>query len=1141
MRKLPAYLLQPTDLPVDFGRFMLTRVLGDGAMARVFLAERQGTAGFTKEVALKVIRPRVGGDAFEFREMLLQEARLGAFLRHTNVVDVYELGEVEDQLYMAMELVEGLTLEQTLALDANPPLGVALDIAIQACQGLAFAHDLYIDGRAAGVVHRDLKPSNLLLSWSGTVKVADFGIAKVAERDLGLTQVGQIRGTPSYMSPEQVLGNALDKRSDVFSLAVILYRLFTGQKLFQEENTTSLLITIRDVDQYLADPVHLERAKKVLPRLDTVLARCLKENADERIADCHELGALLQGLRRTVPRRPTLYDWLVEIRSEHFKAPPKTDASLPTMAVDSTQTDQPPDEEPTESLDEGAPPKPKVTKRTSNIPALSDEFVGRERELAAISKALKKGARMVTITGLPGVGKTRLAHEFASQMHRDQEIDGGVWFCDLANALTLPGMLSVIGGVFNVPAAESEEDADRVEKIGRGLDGHGETLVLLDNFEQLVRVGIRTLRRWMEIAPNTTFIVTSQQALRLREEHVVSLEPLAPKAAVELFLKRARAISSREISSKVANTIVERLDRIPLAIELAAARVRLLSPTQILKRLDRRFELLTSTGKTALGHNSTLHSAIAWSWNLLEPWEQTTLAQCSVFVSGFSLEVAEHVVDLTTYPNAPWLLDIVDGLVDKSLIRVTSSEDENGNPRFDMYSSIQAFARAKLEESGDTAAAKDRLALRLLETAQKNVDRLPTRDGAQAIRALVNETDNLMASMQHVRKSAPDVCGRLALALTHMLGRVGPDTKLVEIATEALKYVTADHPTIDAELRIQRGMAQIRLGNDAAADEDAQNSLRIVKRLHDPLLQGQALHLQARIAFFNCDWSGCLRLQENAVNLFKRAGSRRWLAVALYNVAYALEPEGRLEEKDRVMEAALEVARSVGDRVSEARCVGGLAFSAERHGQWDRANEMRRESLALYNEQKDVEGVFFQTIHLGTLALAFERFEEAQERYDNALELAKRAGKARGVTLALSAQGLLALNTGDFDLARQHIHRAEERFQTVTPHPHLQGFLYAAWATLAAETAQFERADVLLKDAKKRLARGAQSVVLIEINQAQIDICRAREARTDGDLETATALRQKSARALKVNCDGKDALAAQRRLKRTISVYDTTS
>jgi tetratricopeptide (TPR) repeat protein len=393
-----------------------------------------------------------------------------------------------------------------------------------------------------------------------------------------------------------------------------------------------------------------------------------------------------------------------------------------------------------------------------------------------------------------------------------------------------------------------------------------------------------------------------------------------------------------------------------------------------------------------------------------------------------------------------------------------------------------------------------------------------------------------------MRTEDPSVCGRLALVITEMLERVGPDTKLVAVATDALEVVTGKHPALDAELRIKRGMAAIRLGNAEDADRDAQMSLRIVKKLKDPLLQGLALGLQGRIAHFNSDWNACLRLAEKTVNLFKKARSRRWLAIGLCNVAQTLSSLGRMDEKDLVMNTALDVARSVGDRVSEARCVSGLAFSAESRGEWDEAHKLRLESLALYEEQRDIEGVFFQTLHLGTLALACERFDEAADRYGSALELAKRAGNARGVTLALSATGLLALSRGDLTRAHDLFQKAEERFQSVTPYRHLQGFVYAAWATLFAETERIDEAHDLLTGARERLVRDeTHQSPLILICAAHIHILEARTVRAEGDLERAASMRQMSAQGLALDCDGKDAIVARRRLERAIEAYDANA
>ena len=213
------------DLPCAFGRYVLLDVLGEGGMARVFRAELHGPAGFRKLVALKVIKPGVGAKANQTETMdLIREGCLGGRLKHPHIVDVYELGEWEGNLFLSMELVDGVTLSELIRAERTIPISVALEIATAMASGLAKAHTFDSDGRNAGLVHRDLKPPNILLSWDGAVKIADFGIAITKEHlpDPNQEEAG-LFGTPDYMSPEQVTGKTIDHRSDIFSVGIILY------------------------------------------------------------------------------------------------------------------------------------------------------------------------------------------------------------------------------------------------------------------------------------------------------------------------------------------------------------------------------------------------------------------------------------------------------------------------------------------------------------------------------------------------------------------------------------------------------------------------------------------------------------------------------------------------------------------------------------------------------------------------------------------------------------------------------------------------------------------------------------------------------------------------------------------------------
>ena len=288
--------LTDTDLPVDFGRFTLLRVLGHGAMARVFLAEMRAGRGFRKKVALKVVRATVAEGQQTFRDALINEARLGGLLHHPNVVETYDFGEIDEQPWIAMELVDGKTLAQWLhALGRLPPRPV-LELGVQICKGLAHAHDLVDGDQHVHLVHRDLKPANVMVDRNGVTKVMDFGIAKATIRTGPPTQVGQTRGTPSYMSPEQAQGRPLDHRSDLFSLGTILFECLTGTRLFVGGSALAAMEEVGRVEHHLANGDIAAGAEAAVPGLGDVLVRSLRLDPTQRFADALAFQARLEAL-----------------------------------------------------------------------------------------------------------------------------------------------------------------------------------------------------------------------------------------------------------------------------------------------------------------------------------------------------------------------------------------------------------------------------------------------------------------------------------------------------------------------------------------------------------------------------------------------------------------------------------------------------------------------------------------------------------------------------------------------------------------------------------------------------------------------------------------------------------------------------
>ena len=315
-RILPDVLTE-ADFPVEFGRYTLLGILGEGGMARVFKAEMQGPEGFRKRAAVKIVRSALAADNERLRISLINEARLGGLLHHPNIVDTYDFGDVDGLPFIAMEYVRGIGLEEVLRAVRPLPPEVAFEIAVQMCAGLDHAHNLeYVEGDSE-LVHRDLKPSNVLLSRDGLVKVMDFGIAKATAVSATNTATGMTKGTPSYMSPEQVNGEELDRRSDLFAMGAILYELFTSKRLFDADSLMSILMSVMQVEERLEASRALDELDMIALGLSDVVRKCLRRNAVDRWDDAADLEHELKLLGRELAPPPPLKKWVRNLMTTH--------------------------------------------------------------------------------------------------------------------------------------------------------------------------------------------------------------------------------------------------------------------------------------------------------------------------------------------------------------------------------------------------------------------------------------------------------------------------------------------------------------------------------------------------------------------------------------------------------------------------------------------------------------------------------------------------------------------------------------------------------------------------------------------------------------------------------------------------------
>jgi predicted ATPase len=330
-----------------------------------------------------------------------------------------------------------------------------------------------------------------------------------------------------------------------------------------------------------------------------------------------------------------------------------------------------------------------------SLPAERDRFIDRVATLAELAARFARGARLLSVLGTGGAGKTRLALRFGWTWLGD--FAGGVWFCDLSAARDFDGIVHATAHGLRLELV----GADPVRQIGDAIAGRGESLVIVDNFEQVAAHAETAIGRWLERAPAACFIVTTRERLGIVGEDTLQLPPLAVDDGAAMLRERAAsagAVPFTRHDEAAVPELVALLDGLPLAIELAASRIRVLPPAQLLPRMGERFSVLTGS-RGRHDRQATLRATLDWSWGLLTEPERAALARLSVFENGFGLDAASAVVDLSAFFPASSVVETVQSLLDKSLLRNV------GPDRFDLLRSVQDYAAERLTEAARAVTA----------------------------------------------------------------------------------------------------------------------------------------------------------------------------------------------------------------------------------------------------------------------------------------------------------------------------------------------------------------------------------------------------------------------------------------------------
>jgi predicted ATPase/tRNA A-37 threonylcarbamoyl transferase component Bud32 len=1007
------------DLPAKLGGYQVERELGRGGMGVVYLAR---DPRLHRSVAIKALNDELG----EHPDRLARferEARTLAALNHANIAAVFGLVEELGRQLLVMEYVEGQHLgEHIKGRGALPPEDAA-SVCVQIAAGLEAAHEI-------GVVHRDLKPANVRVRPDGAVKLLDFGLAKPEQemrRALGdsaetmsmaPTAEGRIMGTAGYMSPEQARGRPVDKRADIWSFGAVLFECLAGHRAFKGDTPMDALVAILEKDP----PWDLLPAQTP-ERMRSLIARCLEKDARKRLRDIGDaridLEELLGG-RATGRWRPPA-------------DPVGAGAFLPGGA-------------PGGRARAAYPPSGTGTRTSgsaSRMPSPLTSFVGREDDLEAI-RGLLGEARLLTLTGPGGCGKSRLAVEAARRI--DGEYRDGAWCVDLAG-VTDAGLVS--GEVAAMLGVVEAEGRATVDVLIDALAGR-EMVLVLDNGESVCAGVGAVSASLLASCPGLRVIATTREPLRHEGEwvyrvgtlgvpdaRVVDADEIAGFEAVRLFIDRARAVRpefvlTEAVAADVAE-ICRKLDGVPLAIELAAARMKSLVPAQIAERLEDRFRLLRSRGGDP--RQQTLLATIEWSFDQLDKIERAALTRLSVFRDGATLEAAEAVLpagDADGVEIEDWeVLDLIEQLIDRSLVTVVEpgGDGPSGETRYRVLESIRQFGAERLHGSGDEAAVRSAQLAWVARLATRAESQLVGRDQKAWFERLEQEHENIRACLEHIADAG------------------GPDPETLElgrsIGAGAWRFwAYAGH--------ISEGKrALLRLDRLGEGGEPTASWAR---------LRGGV----ASIATITGDLGQAVAFAVAGLDMARESGDQRTIAQLLECLGWACLRDLLVGRAADHFEESEEIRRGLGDRVLRAVSVCGLAGCARASGGRDRARVL----------------------------------------YDRAEEILRGAGDGLQVAAVEFGRGLLALGEGDADGAAVSLRKASRLQVAIGATTELPAMVEAL-ACLAELRGQHEKAVRLFASAAA--GRGRIGCPLCRLEDEEFAPFRERAGSEAEDLEALRA------------------------------------
>ncbi|MGW4338587.1 protein kinase domain-containing protein [Rhodococcus koreensis] len=885
--------------------------IGRGGFGVVY---RCTQADLDRAVAVKVLTVDLDE---ENRSRFFREQRaMGRLTGHPNIVNVLQVGATGSGLpYIVMPYHSQDSLD--VRVRRGPlPLGEVLWLGVKLAGALESAHRL-------GVLHRDVKPANILLTDYGEPELADFGIAHIAG---GFeTATGAVTGSPAYTAPEVLGGDPPSPAADVYGLGATLFSALTGHAAFERHSGEQVVAQFLRITTQPAPDL---RERGIPDDVSVTIARAMSREPGQRPATAADFGEELRGLQRAHGFPVDEMALRAEPDVSRYRTPPVSHGGRGS-------------------------PAPSTVGATGRLPLELTSFVGRRHELTQV-KNLLAGSRLVTLTGIGGVGKTRLAMRVASAVQRDYS--EGVRLVELGERRDGPSVVDAVAAAVGV----RDQSARPLREVLIEFLATREVLLVLDNCEHVVDAAAELAETLLRVCPGLRVLGTSREPLGIGGEAVLRVPPLPvpdpgrqtslrglPRYdAVTLFVERAAVavpgfVLTEENAAAVAG-ICHRLDGLPLPIELAAARLRAMSPEQILQRLTDRYALLTRGSRGAPSRQQTLRLCIDWSFELCTAGEQLVFGRVAVFAGSFELDAAQQVCGEGLVSDE--LLDTLTSLVEKSIL---IREESGSVVRFRMLETLREYGAEKLEQTGEAVTLRRRHRDWYEALALDAEAEWISAHQLDWIARLNRDQPNLREALEFSIDDDPTAGLRTATALFPFWGSQGFFSECRRWLDSLLARQSGP-PTVewvkalfcDCVMDIAQGDLQ---SGTVLVDE----ARTLTAHTSDPMMHAFVSFADGMLSLYSGDLVRARSHLQTALAEFSDRGDRTLEVAALYPLGLAYALSGLMDQAIEFLERVLAITERYGEMMYRAYSLWALAIAVWRQGDTNRAVRLLEQSLEL--------------------------------------------------------------------------------------------------------------------------------------------------------------------------------------------------